>query len=323
MIEEPAELRDQTRLPDARLARDEHGRASAPPSGLLEHRVEGGKLGLAPEEARRIGVHRIRARPCHCLEHLPHRHRFGFPLQADRIEFFVVEQLARQCVRRRTDRYPVRRRGGLQARRRVDGVSGQEALAGARRRVEMRDGLARVDADADVDGRSVGATDAGDVAPYAQRRVDRPLRVVLVGGGHAEHGHDRIADVLLDDAAVDLDRMLGHAVVLAKHAVDVLRVGAFGERRETHHVAEQAGDDPAFDDRAMTVGCECGAAGGAKPGVVGQWRTASGAGADSADLEVPSASRPAGTSPTIVTPLPHRQPAVSARMVVPQTRAEE
>ncbi len=64
-------------------------------------------------------------------------------------------------------------------------------------------------------------------------------RVVLVGGGHAEHGHHRVADVLLD-AALVAPHHAGHLGEQAPHhPLHLLRVQPLGHGRVAGEVAEQ------------------------------------------------------------------------------------
>jgi len=111
----------------------------------------------------------------------------------------------------------VGRRRLLEPRGRIDGVAGDEPLAG--RRI-AGDHLARVDARAVADGHAPPRLEL-----LVQRRQpllhleggpDRPHRIVFVHAGEAEDGHDRVADVLLDGAAMPLER-LAHLVEIPRH----------------------------------------------------------------------------------------------------------
>ena len=104
-----------------------------------------------------------------------------------------------------------RRRRGLQAGGHVDGVAGEEALAARRVDVEAHQGLAGVDADADLDGLAADARQGVDLVDQAQAGAHGALGVVLVQRGHAEDGDHGVADELLDGAAVGLDDRAGDA----------------------------------------------------------------------------------------------------------------
>ena len=142
------------------------------------------------------------------------------------------------------------RSGGFQAGGGVDGVAGEEALAGAGGDVEAHKGLAGVDADTGLQGTAVGASHAVELLDDAQAGTHRPLGVVLVHHRHAEDADHGVADELLDGAAMGLDDRTHRVVVAAQQGVDVLGVGLLRERREADEVAEETGDDLAFLRRA-------------------------------------------------------------------------
>ena len=68
---------------------------------------------------------------------------------------------------------------------------------------------------------------------------DRALGVIVMDPRHAEDGHDRIADVLLDDAAMELNDFAGAVEVAAQHRPDDLRIVAVAKRRRADDVGEQ------------------------------------------------------------------------------------
>ena len=106
-----------------------------------------------------------------------------------------------------TDDDLVRGGGRLELRRDADRLSGHEALACVRRR---RDDLARLDPDPDLERDSVLLqellVERGDPDLDVERGARRAERVVLVRDRDPERGHDRVARVLLDRAAVARDR---------------------------------------------------------------------------------------------------------------------
>ena len=79
-----------------------------------------------------------------------------------------------------------------------------------------------------------------------QRRAHGPFRVVLAGGRRAPDGHHRVADELLDRAAIPLDDLAGHVEVAAEELADGLRVAVVGEGREANEVGEQDTDEAAL-----------------------------------------------------------------------------
>ena len=73
-------------------------------------------------------------------------------------------------------------------------------------------------------------------------RPHAPERIVLVHTGHAEDGHDRVADELLDRAAVTLDHLARRVVEPGEHPTDRLGVEPLADRRRTFEVGEEHGD---------------------------------------------------------------------------------
>ena len=92
--------------------------------------------------------------------------------------------------------------------RRVDEVARDHALV---RRAEGDGRLAGQDAGARLDRRPQGP----DGVDELESGPDRALGVVLVGRRRAPHGHDRVADELLDRAAVARDDVAGQVEVAA------------------------------------------------------------------------------------------------------------
>ena len=62
----------------------------------------------------------------------------------------------------------------------------------------------------------------------------------------AEHGHDGIADVLLDRSAEGFDRRPDACEVGRLDRADVLRIEALGARGEAHEIDEEDGHDLAL-----------------------------------------------------------------------------
>ncbi len=132
----------------------------------------------------------------------------------------------------------------LEPGRDVDGVAGRQLLV---------PGPA---ADDDLAGVDPGARDDLDAVLPRKLLVERPQsvadprgranraeRVVLAHRRHAEHGHHRVADELLDGAAVPLEHGLHRLEVPPHHAAQQLRVEPLAERRRPGHVGEEDGDD--------------------------------------------------------------------------------
>ena len=137
------------------------------------------------------------------------------------------------AVRRLADEDAVDRRRRLEARRRVDDVSRDHRLAGCDARAARDERLAAVHGDPYVDLR------------LRQRVADRegcahcPLGVVLVGDWRAEDGHHRVADELLDRAAVALELAAHPSVVRRQGRADILRVEELRLRGRADQVGEE------------------------------------------------------------------------------------
>ena len=72
-----------------------------------------------------------------------------------------------------------------------------------------------------------------------ERRSDSPLGIVLVCRRRAEERHHRVADELLDRAAVPFELGADALVVRPENRLDVLRVERLRARREADEVAEE------------------------------------------------------------------------------------
>ena len=128
--------------------------------------------------------------------------------------------------------------GLLEPLRGIDRVAGDE-----RRVVVAGDHLAAVDADPDPELRPPLAgqllVQPGQRLAHLDGGPNRAQRVVLVHGRNAEHRHHRVADELLDRAAVPLER-LAHRAVPARHqAAQRLGVEPLAELGRVGEVAEQ------------------------------------------------------------------------------------
>ena len=124
-----------------------------------------------------------------------------------------------------------------------DDLAGDEQVS---LRVVAGDHLAGVDADAvgqaDAPAGLEVAIENGERVAHLDRRPHRAQRVVLVHGRHAEHGHDRVADVLLDDPAMPSDDGAHLAEVAPEQVAQRLRVEREAEPRRVDEVGEQDRD---------------------------------------------------------------------------------
>ena len=147
-------------------------------------------------------------------------------------------------VRRLVDEDPIDGGGTLQARSSVDDVARGHPLACFGLGVEAHERLPGRDPDAQLE-----SFFDGELADR-EGRADGALGVVLVGGGRAEERHHRIADELLDGAAVAFELRRDAFVVRPENRLHVLRVERLGARREADEVAEDDRDDLALAARA-------------------------------------------------------------------------
>ena len=94
---------------------------------------------------------------------------------------------------------------------------------------------------------------------HLRRGANRTERVVLVRDRDAEHGHDRVADELLDRAAVPLEDDAKILEVAAHACAQRLGIGRLAECGRADEVAEENGDDLALLARRLGHGERCSA----------------------------------------------------------------
>ena len=155
----------------------------------------------------------------------------AFPFNASGSTASTTTALLHERERRLADQHLARLGRLLQPRRDVDGVTRRQPLLGARH------DLAGVDADPAVDA------ELRERVPHLHRGPARAQRVVLVRRRHPEHGHHRVADELLDRAAVPLDDRLHPLEVARQQSAQRLRIRPLAQRRRTGDVAEEHRDD--------------------------------------------------------------------------------
>ena len=141
-------------------------------------------------------------------------------------------------MRLRADEHPVQRRSRLEPRCGVDDVPGHHRLSLARPSVQRDERFAGVHRDAHLELVALLRRPVTD----RERRSNRPLRIVLVRHGGAEHGHDGVADELLDHASEPFELCPKAAMVAGKERADVLRIQALGSRGEADQIGEDDGN---------------------------------------------------------------------------------
>ena len=88
--------------------------------------------------------------------------------------------------------------------------------------------------------------DLGHGSENGDRRTHRPAYVVASGPRSPEHGHDAIADMLVDRPADLLDDRVDRAEEDIEERLRLLGTERVSEGREPHQVDEQNGDLPAL-----------------------------------------------------------------------------
>jgi hypothetical protein len=87
-----------------------------------------------------------------------------------------------------------------------------------------------------------------------ESRADGTLGVILVGDGCAPDGHDRVADELLDGAAVPSDDVPGQVEVARQKLSRFLGVAVGSVPRELDQVGKEHRDEAALGDRGWSAG---------------------------------------------------------------------
>ncbi len=206
---------------------------------------------------------------------LPRRDRFALSLREHGSRRPVVDRLCGGAMGLLADEHAVQGRRRLQPRGGVHHVAGGHRLAPGRPGVEVDQGLAGVDADAQLEPFVVAVRPGADL----QRCPDRSLRVVLVCDRRAEDRHHGITDELLHRPAVPRELVAQVGVVRRQQRAHVLRVELLGAGGETHQVGEEHGDDlPLLARGAGRVRRGRGAAEGAERELSRQLLAAAGAG---------------------------------------------
>ena len=208
---------------------------------------EPAQLALAADE-RRVEPAGKRGRPFVKPEQAARSERLALALQLER-GLLRLDGIAHQACRLRPEENLAAACRLLEAGGDVDGIAGCEPLRGA------DDDLAGVDANPRLDA------ELRQRVPHLDRGSQGTQRIVFVELRHAEDGHHRIADELLNGAAVPLDNRLHLVEVAPEERAQRLRVDRFAQRGRTDDVAEKDGYDLAVLARGGLRRPELGAAG--------------------------------------------------------------
>ncbi len=236
-LDERDQLVGEARLADAGLADDGDDLRRRLALRLLEDGEQPPKLVLAADELRlQIAGHRRRSRDE--LEQPEGRQR---RLLA-RLDGLHTHGVADELERRRAEHDRSGRRRLLDSLGDVDRIARDEAAVTRVADVHV----AGVDPDAQVEPETVLALDrlaqSGDGCAGVGGGTDGPQGIVLVRHRYAEDGHDRVADELLDRAAVALDRPAGGGEVAVQHAPQRLGVERLRELGRLDEVGEEDRD---------------------------------------------------------------------------------
>jgi hypothetical protein len=217
------ELPREPRLADAGDAEDRDEPRAALFRGGVEEILDELELALAADERRLEPGRAALAAPRRDHAQRPEDvRRLGLALELPEAAVLVADCRLRHPPRRLADEHRSRLGRALDARGRVDEIAGDHALAA---RADGDSGLAGVHARAQAqlgDAELVGERRRrGD---EIERRADRPLGVVLVRDGSPPDGHHRVADELLDDAAVPLDEAATRLEVARQQLADLLGI---------------------------------------------------------------------------------------------------
>ena len=227
---------DEMRLPGTRVGDRRDEAALARLDRLVERRAQDGELSPATDEGAQAATDPSSGPQ---LSQPVRRHRLGLPLQPQRLDGIGLDRVADQPEGQLTEEDLHRRGGLLESRRRVDGVAGHHALAGAQ---VAGDHLARVHAGAVLEAHAPRALELVvellERELHAPRGANRPERVVLMRARKPEHRHDRVADELLDRAPVLHEHTPHLLEVPVDDLVERLGVEPLAEHRRPLQVGE-------------------------------------------------------------------------------------
>ena len=247
------EFPPESGLADTGGAADDEQSRAAPVGARVVELLDRAQFGVAPDERRLQPVDALLATDVRLdARRLPQRDEVGLALERVLADVDETDARSGEALRRAVDPDGARCRRGLDACGGVHRVAGHHALA---------DGT---DADGHLAGHHAGAQRQPARADLpAQRRHGADefesrshgaFGVALHRDRRTPHGHDRVADELLDAAAVARNDGARRVEVPRQQLADLLRVTRFRERREADEIGEQDGADAAFGDRAVHLG---------------------------------------------------------------------
>ncbi len=234
------ELLDQARLACARGRNHADHRRSPLAYGATRDQLQLQKIVLAADKRQsHAGLRPLPAR----ADHLASGNRDGLPLRHDLDLIAELKRVDRGAHRAVADQDRPRLGGLLQPSGDIGRVTSDQKVAGGL--VAAGHDLAGADAEPDRKA-PVEPLVAADPVAHGERRGDRAVGIVSVRRRKAENRHHRVADELLDRAAVLRDRFARNGVVQRQQAAHLLGVELLAERGGAGHVREQHGHDAPF-----------------------------------------------------------------------------
>ena len=237
------ELPRQPRLADPGDPVDEHELRAALVGGGVEELLDESQLAVPTDERRfEAGRAERASRSGDDAERTPQLDRLGLALERVQAGVVVGHGGLGRPLRRLADEHGPGLGRALDPRGRVDEIPCDHALA---LRAECDRGLAAQHAPARLQGR----IERGHRGEQLECRPHGPLRVVLLRDRRAPERHHRVADELLDRAAVALNRRPRKVEVAREELSRLLGIPRLGRGGEADEVDEEHGDEPAFGDR--------------------------------------------------------------------------
>ena len=249
--ERTAYLRDETGLPDTRLARheDDAPRPLGDGAGRVSKRAE---LDVATDErTEAVGARRSARGDAGDAQRSRDLDGVCLALQSHAPGRAPVERRVDELAGGGSHEDRARLRLRLQSGRGVHGVAHGSVLD-ARPRAD-RSGHNRSRLRADSNGESFDAPrlghlvgEAADLLDDPEAREDRTLGIVLVRYGGAEQGEQTVAGEILHGPPEAVDRGDHPRHGLADHELVLLWIQPFAQRRRADQIGEQGRDDAAF-----------------------------------------------------------------------------
>jgi len=240
------ELVDEPALADAGLGHHPH-HLRTPRQRVRQHRLEGSHLVVAPDEAREAacaGQVQAGAERTDALE-LEDPERVAHPLYREAPEVSQAEEAGdeRRAVLGQID---LARLGELFHPRREPHSVALGGVVHAQVVADLPDhDLARVEPHAHGEVEALRPPQARRIAAQrlaqVKRRVTGPLRVVLVGDGRPEEGHDPVARELVESPLEAMDALGEDREEAVEDAVPGLGVDLLGQVHRALHVGEEDG----------------------------------------------------------------------------------